>query len=234
MSTIPSGTSNTNTNNSSSSSSSSSSNVNSALSSTMTQADFLKLMTAQLQAQDPTNPVDNSQFVSQMAQFSQLSATQQLDTDLQTMSSNVTSNMQTSQVLSSANLVNRDVLVPAGSVTYDGTDAVKGAINVTAASSPTVQVLDGSGNVVRTIALGAQSAGLAQFSWDGKDDSGNAVAKGTYTLQASSAAGSAGTSLDTYVSGTVTGVGYGGSTLGTYLQVTGVGGVPLSQVAQIL
>jgi flagellar basal-body rod modification protein FlgD len=234
MSTIPSSTSNTNTNNSSSSSSSSSSNVNSALSSTMTQADFLKLMTAQLQAQDPTNPVDNSQFVSQMAQFSQLSATQQLDTDLQTMSSNVTSNMQTSQVLSSANLVNRDVLVPAGSATFDGTDAIKGAINVTAASSPTVQVLDGSGNVVRTIALGAQSAGLAQFSWDGKDDNGNTVAKGTYTLQASSGSGSASTSLDTYVSGTVTGVGYGGSTLGTYLQVSGVGGVPLSQVAQIL
>ena len=234
MSTIPSSTSNTNTNNSSSSSSSSSSNVNSALSSTMTQADFLKLMTAQLQAQDPTNPVDNSQFVSQMAQFSQLSATQQLDTDLQTMSSNVTSNMQTSQVLSSANLVNRNVLVPASSVAYDGTDAIKGAINVTSASSPTVQVLDGSGNVLRTISLGAQSAGLAQFSWDGKDDNGNAVAAGTYTLQASSAAGSAGTALDTYVSGAVTGVGYGGSTLGTYLQVSGVGGVPLSQVAQIL
>ena len=104
MSTVPSTTNNPGTSNTP--------NVNSALSSTMTQADFLKLMTAQLQAQDPTNPVDNSQFVSQMAQFSQLSATQQLDTDLQTMSSNVTSNMQTSQVLSSANLVSRDVLVP--------------------------------------------------------------------------------------------------------------------------
>ena len=170
-----------------------------------------------------------------MARFEPLfEATQQLDTDLQTMSSTVTSNMQTSQVLSSANLVNRDVLVPATSTTYDGTDAVKGAINVTAASSPTVQVLDGSGNVIRTISLGAQSAGLAQFSWDGKDDSGNTVPAGTYTLQASSGSGSGSTSLDTYVSGTVTGVGYGGSTLGTYLQVSGVGGVPLSQVAQIL
>src|ERR1700761_2798391 len=143
MSTIPSSTSNTNN---SSSSSSSSSNVNSALSSTMTQADFLKLMTAQLQAQDPTNPVDNSQFVSQMAQFSQLSATQQLDTDLQTMSTNLTSGQQTSQVLSAANLVNRQVLVPGSSATYDGTDAVKGAVNVTAAGSVTVQVLDSNGN----------------------------------------------------------------------------------------
>lgn len=227
MSTIPSTTS---TNSSTSSSSSSTSSVNSALSSTMTQADFLKLMTAQLQAQDPTNPVDNSQFVSQMAQFSQLSATQQLDTDLQSLATNVNTAMQTSQVLSSSNLVNRQVVVPSSSATYDGTDAVKGAVNVTAPGSVTVQVVDGNGNVVRNIAMGAQSTGLQQFSWDGTDDNGNAVAAGTYTLKAAS--GSA--SLDTYVAGTVTGVGYGGSSMGTYLQVAGVGGVPLSQVAQIL
>jgi flagellar basal-body rod modification protein FlgD len=78
--------------------------------------------------------------------------------------------------------------------------------------------------------MGSQSAGLQQFSWDGKDDNGNAVAAGTYSLKAASGAAS----LDTYVAGTVTGVGYGGSSTGTYLQVAGVGGVPLSQVAQIL
>ena len=224
MSTIPSNSTTTGT------STSTTSNVNSALSSTMTQADFLKLMTAQLQAQDPTNPVDNSQFVSQMAQFSQLSTTQQLDTDLQTLSSNINSAMQTSQVLSSTNLVNRQVMVPSSTMSFDGTDTMKGAVNVTTASDVTVQVLDSNGNVVRTMPLGAQSAGLAQFTWDGKDDNGNTVAQGSYTVQA--AAGTA--SLDTYVAGTVTGVGYGGSSLGTYLQVAGVGGVSLSQVAQIL
>jgi len=227
VSTIPSTTNNT-TNTGSSSSGTSS--VNSALSNTMTQADFLKLMTAQLQAQDPTNPVDNSQFVSQMAQFSQLSATQQLGTDLQSLASNVNTAMQTSQVLSSSNLVNRQVVVPSSSATYDGTDAMKGAVNVTAPGSVTVQIVDGAGNVVRNIPMGAQSTGLQQFSWDGKDDNGNAVAAGTYTLKATSGAAS----LNTYVAGTVTGVGYGGSSMGTYLQVAGVGGVPLSQVAQIL
>ncbi len=225
MSTIP---SNSATNNSSSSSSTSS--TSSPLSSTMTQADFLKLMTAQLQAQDPTNPVDNSQFVSQMAQFSQLSATQQLDTDLQGFSSNVSSGMQTSQVLSSSNLLNRSVLVPSSTMSFDGTHSVGGAVNVTSAGSVTVNVLDGSGNVVRTMPLGNQSAGLAQFTWDGKDNSGNTVADGSYTLAATSGS----TNLDTYVAGTVTGVGFGGSSVGTYLQVSGVGGVALSQVAQIL
>jgi flagellar basal-body rod modification protein FlgD len=231
VSTIPS------TNNAASSSSSSnaanqsnSSNVSQALSGTMTQADFLKLMTAQLQAQDPTNPVDNSQFVSQMAQFSTLSATQQLDTDLQSFSSNMNAAVQTSQVLSSSNLVNRSVLVPASSVSFDGSDAVKGAVNVTSTGPVTVQVQDASGNVLRTMSLGTQGAGLSQFTWDGKDDSGNVLPAGSYTLAASSGS----TTLNTYVAGTVTGVGYGGSSLGTYLQVSGVGGVSLSQVAQIL
>ncbi|WP_267223434.1 flagellar hook assembly protein FlgD [Dyella silvae] len=223
MSTIP-GTSNNTTTNTSTSS------ANAALSNTMTQADFLKLMTAQLKAQDPTNPVDNSQFVSQMAQFSQLSSTQQLDTDLQSLSSNINAAMQTSQVLSSSNLVNRQVMVPSNTMSFDGTDSMRGAVNVTTATSVTVQVLDGNGNVVRTMPLGAQSAGLAQFSWDGKDDNGNVVSGGNYTLKATSGT----TSLDTYVAGTVTGVGYGGSSTGTYLQVSGVGGVPLNQVAQIL
>lgn len=229
MTTIPSTNSATNST-SSSNSSSSSSSVSSALSSTMTQADFLQLMTAQLQAQDPTNPVDNSQFVSQMAQFSTLSATQQLDTDLNTFSSNVTAGMQTSQVLSSSNLLDRSVLVPSSTASFDGSDAVTGAVNVPTAGSVSVQVLDASGNVVRTMPMGSQAAGLQQFSWDGKDDSGNTVSAGTYTLAATSGS----TSLSTYVAGTVTGVGFGGSTVGTYLQVSGVGGVSLSQVAQIL
>ena len=78
----------------------------------LTQADFLKLMTTQLQAQDPTNPVDNSQFVSQMAQFSQLTSSQDLLTSVNGLSSALSASLQSSQVLNSTNLINRQVLVP--------------------------------------------------------------------------------------------------------------------------
>ncbi|WP_250627281.1 flagellar hook assembly protein FlgD [Pinirhizobacter soli] len=214
----------TNTSNSSSSSSSSSSTG------AMSQSDFLKLMVAQLQAQDPTNPVDNQQFASQMAQFSTLSATQDLNTTVTSLASQLSSASQTGQVLSSASLVGRNVMVPATTTAYDGSTATKGAVNVATAGAVVINITDASGNPVRTINLGTQSEGLSQFTWDGKDDSGKAVAAGTYTL----AATDAGTSANTFISGTVTGVGYGGSTVGTYLQVAGVGGVPLAQVAQIL
>lgn len=196
----------------------------------MTQSDFMKLLVAQLQAQDPTNPVDQSQMAAQLAQFSTLQATQDLNTTVTGLASSLATSQQASQVLSSASLVDRNVLVPATSATYAGS-AVAGAVNVSTAGPATVNISDANGNVVRTINLGTQSAGLAQFSWDGKDNSGAAVANGTYTLSATSTGTD---TLDTYVSGKVTGVGYGGTTVGTYLQVAGVGGVSLSQVAQIL
>ncbi|MBB6186271.1 FlgD immunoglobulin-like domain containing protein [Rhodanobacter sp. MP7CTX1] len=209
-----------------------STNVTSAPSSgaQMTQADFLQLMTTQLQAQDPTKPMDNSQFASELAQFSQLSATQNIDTDLQTLSGNVSSGMQTSQVLNSANLVGRQVLVPSSSLSYSGS-AVNGAVNVTSPGDVQVSIEDANGNVVQTMDLGTQQAGLSPFSWNGTDSSGKQLPAGTYSVTANNGGNSA--ALSTYVAGSVTGVGYGGSSTGTYLQVAGIGGVPLSQVAQI-
>ncbi|MFC5524783.1 flagellar hook assembly protein FlgD [Rhodanobacter ginsengisoli] len=206
-----------------------SSPVGSTVSASLSQADFLKLMTAQLQAQDPTHPVDNTQFVSQMAQFSQLSSSQDLLTSVNGLNSTLSSSLQTSQVLGSANLVNREVLVPSSTLSYSGS-TVTGAANVSSTGDVSVSILDSTGKVVRSMDLGTRNSGLSQFTWDGKDDSGNPVAQGAYTLAASSN----GSSLDTYAAGKVTAVGYGGNDVGTYLQVAGVGGVPLTQVAQIL
>jgi len=200
-----------------------------ALAGGMSQSDFLKLMTTQLQSQDPTNPVDNSQFVSQMAQFSQLSATQDLLTSVNTLGNTVSGALQTSQVLGSSSLLNRQVLVPSTTLSYSGS-SVTGGANVSTAGNVTVNIVDATGKVVRSMNLGNQGSGLSQFTWDGNDDNGNPVAQGKYSMAASSN----GSSLDTYAAGAVTAVGYGGTGMGTYLQVAGVGGVPLSQVAQIL
>ena len=203
--------------------------VNSALSDGMTQSDFLQLLTAQLQSQDPTNPVDNSQFVSQMAQFSQLSTSQDTLTALNSLSTTIGTALQTSQTLGASSTLNHEVLVPATTLNYAGS-AVTGGTNVTAPGNVTVTIANASGKVVRTLNLGNQATGLAQFSWDGTDDSGNPVAQGAYTM----AATGNGSAIDTYVGGNVTAVGYGGTSVGTYLQVAGVGPVPLSQVAQVL
>lgn len=195
----------------------------------LTQTDFLKLMTTQLQAQDPTHPVDNSQFVSQMAQFSQLTSSQDLLASVNGLSSALSSSLQSSQMLSSTNLISRQVLVPSTTLAYSG-GGISGAANVVATGDVSMNILDATGKVVRTMDLGSQSAGLSPFTWDGKDGGGNVMASGKYSMHATSN----GRLLDTYAAGAVTAVGYGGASVGTYLQVAGIGGVPLSEVAQIL
>lgn len=197
--------------------------------STMTQSDFLQLLTTQLKSQDPTQPMDNSQMAAEMAQFAQLGTLQNIQSSLTGLSSNLNNSLQTSQVLGSANLVGRQVLVPSTTLSYSGS-AVSGGVNVTSAGDVVVTIKDANNNVVNTIDLGTQQTGLSSFTWDGKDSSGKAVSSGTYSMSASNGSSSA---LSTYAAGAVTGVGYGGSSTGTYLQVAGIGGIPLSQVAQI-
>jgi flagellar basal-body rod modification protein FlgD len=92
-----------------------------------------------------------------------------------------------------------------------------------------VTIKDSAGNVVRTVPMGQPDAGLQQFTWDGKDDTGAQLPDGVYTISATSG----NEAVQTYVRGNVEGVGASGAD-GTYLQVAGFGGVLLSQVAQIL
>jgi flagellar basal-body rod modification protein FlgD len=191
---------------------------------TMNQADFLSLLVQQMRNQDPTKPMDSSQMVSQLAQISQVSATQSLQTSFDSLSQS----LQGNQMLQASSMVGRSVTVPsaAGQLQATGLD---GAVNVPAGGGTVlVQVTDASGNVLRTLNLGTPGAGLAAFHWDGKDEGGTALPPGNYGLKAQ--AGN--TAVATYVSGKVNGVGMTGSD-GAYLDVDGFGGVLLSQVAQI-
>jgi len=209
----------------SSSSSSSSSSTGQLQQQTLNQSDFLKLMVTQMTNQDPTKPMDSTQMVAQMAQFSQVAATQQLQSSFDSLATNLSGD----QFVRAAALVGQEVLVPSSATKLeDGT--MSGAVNVgTSGTYVNVQIKDSSGNVVRTIPLGQPDAGLTKFSWDGKSDDGTQLPDGVYQMSATSG----GTAIDTFVRGKVEGVGASG-TDGTYVQVAGYGGALLSQIAQIL
>lgn len=192
----------------------------------LTQEDFLKLMIEQFRAQDPTQPTDPSQMVAQMAQFSQIAATQQMQASF----SQLATSLQSDQVLNASNLIGRQVLVPSSQINLAaGQTGGAGAVNVPGATNDLqVSIVDASGKAVRTLDLGAQPAGLAKFQWDGLDASGKPAPPGSYTVSA----GDPNAPFTTYVSGVVTGVG--NTSNGTYVQVNGVGGVLFNQIAQIL
>jgi flagellar basal-body rod modification protein FlgD len=192
---------------------------------TLSQSDFLKLMVTQMTNQDPTKPMDSTQMVAQMAQFSQVAATQELQSSFDTLASNLTGD----QFVRAAALVGQEVLVPSTAGKLEDS-ALSGAVNVgTSGTYVNVQIKDTAGNVVRTIDLGQPDAGLAKFDWDGKSDDGTQLPDGVYQMSATSG----GTAIDTFVRGKVEGVGASG-TDGTYVQVAGFGGALLSQIAQIL
>ena len=146
-------------------SSSSSSSASSAITPTSaqgTQDQFLKLLTTQLQNQDPLSPMDNAQLTSQIAQINTVSGIATLNTSVQALSSQFLQ-MQT---LQGASLVGKSVVVPGN--TLDIADGVgQGGFDLTsAADSVKVAVVDASGKTVDTIDMGAQSAGMHSFNWN--------------------------------------------------------------------
>lgn len=189
---------------------------------------FLKLMTTQLQNQNPLKPTDNAEFLGQLAQISTVSGVQSLNDSFGALSNSLTS----SQALQAAQLVGHNVLVPSSAGYLPSGGTLDGAVAPTSSGNVQVDVVDASGQVVRTLDLGDQSAGVVKFSWDGKDAHGTTLDAGTYKMQARLSQGSTQTALTTYASSAVQSVQLGAN--GLTLDLQGIGAFALSDVAQIL
>ncbi|ALM83195.1 flagellar hook capping FlgD N-terminal domain-containing protein [Bordetella sp. N] len=199
------------------------------------QNQFLTLLVTQLNNQDPLNPMDNSQLTSQLAQIS----TVQGITDLKTLVSTISGQVDVSQSLSAVSMIGKKVMVPgtAEKLDTDSTGArVTTPIGVDLqadAASVKIAISDSSGRVVRTIDMGQQSTGILTPTWDGKDDSGNAMADGSYTI-AVTATDSTGATVtaEALSSGTVQNVAY--TTDGVRLDLGLLGQFSVLDIRQVL
>lgn len=123
---------------------------------------FLKLLVAQINNQDPLNPMDNAQMTSQMAQINTVSGIQQLNDTLKSMAS------QSAALggMQGAALIGRHALVEGNTLAFDGTTGT-GAYSLAAdAKTVEVDVIGSSGQVLETLKLGAQAAGQHSFDWE--------------------------------------------------------------------
>jgi len=184
---------------------------------------FLKLLVTQLQNQDPLSPMDNAQLTSQIAQINTVTGIATLNTSVQGLSSQFLQ-MQT---LQGASLVGKNVIVPGNKI--DIADGVgQGGFEIaTPADAVKVEVLSPAGQVIDTINLGAQSAGVHGFDWvaGSYDNTSNL----TFRVTASSGA----TKLDAtaLMRDTVNAVSASGSAL--QLQLARAGTVDYSTVKAI-
>ena len=195
------------------------------------QEDFLKLMTTQLQNQDPFEPMENGDFLGQMAQFSTVSGIG----DLKESFDATAQALKGSQALQAASMVDRQALVKSDKVGFDGENPVRGTIEVpSGALQAEVSIRDGSGALVRRIPATVGADGRATFAWDGFDAEGNLRAAGSYQVSASARVGNQSQAAETLVWGRIESVTLGSSRNGeAVINLAGIGPVPLGQAKEI-
>ena len=189
---------------------------------------FLKLLVAQMNNQDPLNPLDNAQVTTQMAQISTVTGI----SDLAATVGKMTAQFSSLQALQAAQLTGRSVLVSGNVLTAGDGPAVGGVQLAAPADGVTVEIRDANGITVRTLSLGAMPEGLNSFRWDGLSDAGRAVPAGRYTFSARATAGGQIVDAEPLAAARIDGVRVSGAD--TQLVLSGAGPVSFADIKQIL
>ena len=203
--------------------------VSASASQTLGQGDFLKLMTAQLKNQDPFDPVDNTQMVAQMAQFSSLSGITEMNSTLKTIAAKLTGT-STGDALA---YVGKTVLTAGDTAFARTTGGIAGAVELDGdASDVKVTIQDAEGATLKTLNLGQQPAGTASFDWDGTTDGGAAAGAGPFKVSVSATSAGKPIAATPLVWAPVTSIS-GLATGNPVLNVEGLGAIAISAVRQV-
>lgn len=190
---------------------------------------FLKLLVTQLNNQDPLNPLDNAQLTSQLAQMSTVSGIEKLNSAFQSMLAQSSSG----QILQSASMIGRTVLVPGSELAIKKGVDVPFAIDMPqSADSVKVTVTNAAGDTVRTFDMGSLAQGVKTLSWNGLNDAGTAVADGPYTINVVAATGDSKVAASALTYSSVTSVSQ--SAGGVALNLASGGKAGLSSVRLII
>ena len=149
------------------------------------QTRFLTLLVAQLENQDPLNPMENAELTSQLAQMSTVQGIEQLNV---TLNSLVDSLADTQSIQASA-LIGKTVLVPGSGLSLNNGEAFAGVNLANAADTVTIGIYDASEKLVQTQSLGQAEAGQLLFVWDGQNASGETLADGSYSFKVTASQG---------------------------------------------
>jgi flagellar basal-body rod modification protein FlgD len=188
---------------------------------------FMTLLITQMKNQDPLNPMDNAQVTSQMAQLSTVTGIDKLNTTVESLMSS----MQSGQSYQAANMIGHNVLVPGNSVTTTGTGGYFGVDLATGADKLNVTIKDSSGTTIRTMNLGAQTAGSLPLKWDGFADDGTVAKTGNYKFELT--ASTAGQSITADVLNYAEVMSVSNSTSGVKLNLSNSASVSTSDVKEI-
>jgi len=194
------------------------------------QEDFLKLMTTQLRNQDPFKPMENGDFMGQLAQFGTVNGIEDLRTELQDLSGSLVSN----QSLQAAAMLGRQVLIPGSQGVLEVGGSISGAVDLpSAVSNLNIGIYNLSGQLIRNVSLGNQSPGTVAFNWDGLATDGSTVPPGRYEIRAEAINGGVNEAYDVMLADTVQSVSLPAAGKPLTLELASLGNVSFSDIKQI-
>jgi flagellar basal-body rod modification protein FlgD len=185
---------------------------------------FLTLMTEQMKDQDPTKPMDSSQYLGQLAQFANLQGVQQLNTGI----SGIQSLMGQQESLQVADLVGKSAFIKTDTAYLEPAGSVDASVTMTGPGDVNFVVKDKDGNTVRSFTQPTKGAGDVDFHWDGKNDAGDVMPAGTYTISASTGS----TKLDMQIAAKIDSVSF--TQQGIVLNLEGHDGITFDQITSIM
>ena len=190
---------------------------------------FLKLMVTQLNNQDPFKPMENGEFLGQIAQFGSVTGLEKLNQNFESLAASITSG----QALQAGSLVGREVLAPVETGYLAPGGSVRGQVSLDQSSpAVTVRVTDQVGQLVREMPMGSAAAGNLNFSWDGMDDAGNFADPGHYNIRVEAMQNDRAVDLQTKIFSRVESVNLSGRN-GLTLNLEGLGSIDFNNVQQI-
>ena len=195
------------------------------------QEDFIKLMTTQMNHQDPMKPMENGDFLSEMAQFSTVSGLKEIKDAF----NGLATSLKSSQALQASSMVGRTVLVPGSMSTFSEGTPMKAAVDLEKnVSDLKISIMDDKGALVKEIDLGNKAAGVTHFSWDGMLAQDKKAMSGNYSIRASGMVDGKTESLSTLISDTVQSVSLGTGGQSVSLTLANAGSAGLADVKEIL
>jgi flagellar basal-body rod modification protein FlgD len=171
---------------------------------------FLKMLTVQLQNQDPLNPMDNAAMTAQLAALNQVDGINKLNTSV----TSLVAQMQSANFMNLASSVGKTALAAGSKAYYAGSPVSMGAKLDASASSLKAVIRDANGQIVDQIDFGPTSSGVLDFIWDGSNQDGQQVPQGMYSLELTATDAQGKVSYpDSYVGAMVASIGQEGSDL---------------------
>jgi flagellar basal-body rod modification protein FlgD len=190
--------------------------------------EFLRLLTTQLRYQDPLNPMEDTEFVAQLAQFSSLEQMFNLNDSFDAsvlLSQSVNNTLAT-------NLIGREAKVRSDTGQLGEEGSLRFEYDIANSAQVSIEVVDEYGNVVYQENIGAVAKGSHEFAWDGTTEGGSRADDGSYSLRVK-AVDQTGDPVDTnvYLLALVDGVSFSG---GSAYLIVGGSEIPLASVAGVM